>query len=742
MKHPPSMSYNQSVDNLSSFESACEYLFIHNTSPGNIFHLLFTQKKNYSSEKKFGIFVNLLSQGVDLEFELTQNKNLASELAEYFDVDDDGKSRYFENNIAKKLAKFKHELQRIPRIEKLPNLKEIYLKSLTDLNRISMSYHHQTKDFHLDLVFNNEYSSKITQEEFISLEFNDEIENILNFMGFLNYLKDSKFIDFIYNRMEEHCEKHDKLLLNEEEQIYNSVNGLIDKLSPIFDLSINKESHLKKIQLINSENERQYLLKRNLFLTEIKRIMEINLRTQEENKVAKIKEEAQAKKQLAKQIKKQSRRELKEVKEIVENIVLNAFQQITDKAKQEADEKAKKELEEELRKKAEIKTKKLQIKEERRRLRELEIIKQQNAKEIKERIIEKSSTNFEKFQLFFNYLRNKKWLEIGEIGLFGSRVYRCVITETCPQITVLENPQTDFDFYCVPKESNSSGIFRLCHDESASRENFKEILEEFNSQNYHFQIYLKDEKHEDNRDEFGKKSVNLKKGSSLNFKLIALFQGEEIDQEKEDLEEIACKKKIAKIEIEFDLNFYTQDSILTNLQWQYNLERVILVQKIDQSWDLVINSSNCELSDKESSFEEFIINAKEREIDQFLMQPNPQAHGYLHRILNKNGAIKYFPEEIANVVQGILLANDFIKENLKKELLTYKKIVEEKSLELGESEIINEKYKKAKFILDEVSKNKIFKEDKDLQEILKSNPKTTPCEVRVDTTKIENEKSL
>jgi hypothetical protein len=42
------------------------------------------------------------------------------------------------------------------------------------------------------------------------------------------------------------------------------------------------------------------------------------------------------------------------------------------------------------------------------------------ALQIKDRILEKTSTNFKKFQSFFEFLREKNWLDIGEIGLFGS----------------------------------------------------------------------------------------------------------------------------------------------------------------------------------------------------------------------------------------------------------------------------------------------------------------------------------
>jgi len=55
-------------------------------------------------------------------------------------------------------------------------------------------------------------------------------------------------------------------------------------------------------------------------------------------------------------------------------------------------------------------------------------------------------------------------------------------------------------------------------------------------------------------------------------------------------------EKIIKEKIDFDFNFYTQQSALQKLQWQINLERLMLTRGLDRVTDLRLNQSNCESS--------------------------------------------------------------------------------------------------------------------------------------------------
>jgi hypothetical protein len=341
----------------------------------------------------------------------------------------------------------------------------------------------------------------------------------------------------------------------------------------------------------------------------------------------------------------------------------------------------------------------------------------EKAEGIKDRILEKTSANFEKFQSFFDFLREKSWLDIGEIGLFGSRVYKEVINETCPSLKMPENSQADFDFFCIPDKEKSRGIFALCHQESASKENFQEIIEEFNAKNPNLQIsFLED------RD--GKKSVNFNRlKKSLNFKLVATFFEDEVGEEKAE--------QTVKEKIEFDLNFYTQQSMLENLQWQFNIERVMLSQVSDGSVRLKINQSNCNPSQEKMTIEKFITEAQNSEQQDFLFEANPQARGFLNRIINAKGIYKYLDEETLDAIKIKLLTNTEIKENLKNELLNYKNLADRDVSEPRNSSEIQEKIEQAKLIIEKVKADKIFKEDKDFQEILQRSPKTTPTQASV-----------
>ena len=71
MKDPPTKLYQELKDNsFKSFDDACDYLFFQTSSPKNIFHLLFKFKKNNSMEKNFKTFIDLISQGADINKEL------------------------------------------------------------------------------------------------------------------------------------------------------------------------------------------------------------------------------------------------------------------------------------------------------------------------------------------------------------------------------------------------------------------------------------------------------------------------------------------------------------------------------------------------------------------------------------------------------------------------------------------------------------------------------------------------
>ena len=775
MKFSPSLLYQESREAKSeSFDDACDRLFFENVSPDNIFHLLFKNKKNNSFEKKFEIFIDLLAQGADLNKELAENKNLKSELIDFFELEnDDEATKYFENKLLFKLKEFKSQLHLLPSLEKIPHSKILYIKSINYLQKIASFYENQLKDSVPNLLSAEKFFSKITQEDFFSKKQPEEIEHILNFMGFLNYLKDSKFIDLIYEKSEQYMKIHDAEMLEEEKEIYSSINILIETLPDCFELYKNQQIHYAKIEEIKDANSVQFFTLRNKFLTSVKAIIEDQISKQEEKKETKKKDDRLKKLEEKERIKIEEKKELERerlkgekkaeklrkkeeqriLKERQEELKKEALEKIIKEneeiAKKTAEENERKEVEarakkeeKERRRQAFLEAEKLRqelaektiIEEEKLRkelaenakrqaeaqVKQQEIekqIKQQQVEEIKDRILEKTSANFEKFQSFFEFLREKSWLDIGVIGLFGSRVYKEVIHETYPSLEIPKNPQADFDFFCISGGASSSGIFKLCHEESGSKENFRGVIEEFNAKNPNLQISFLEE-------ENGKKSVNFNRHKkSLNFKLVATFFEDEIDGVK--------TKKTVKEKVEFDLNFYTQQSMLENLQWQFNLERVMLSQVSDGSVQLKINQSNCDPSQEKMTIEKFITEAQNSKQQDFLFEANPQARGFLNRIINKKGVYKYLDEEALNALKSGLLEDEHIKENLKNELLFYKKIVDKKTSELLESKIVDEKFTQAKFIVDEIAKDKIFKEDKDFKEILRSIPRGAPTRANV-----------
>ena len=682
MKFSPSLLYQQSREAKSeSFDEACDKLFFENVSPDNIFHLLFKNKKNNSLEKKFEIFIDLITQGADLSKELVENKNLKSELINFFELESDSEAtKYFENRLLFKLKEFKSQLKLIPGLEKIPHSKNLYIKSINYLQKIASFYENQLKDSDADLLCAEKFFSKITQEDFFSKKQPGEIENILNFMGFLNYLKESKFIDFIYEKSEQYMKIRDAEMLAEEKEIYNSVNILIETLPDCFDLFKNQQVHYAKIEEIKNENSLQFFNLRNKFLTSIKTLIEDQISKREAEKEIKKKDDHLKKLEEKERIKIEEKKELEREKLKGERKAeknrkkeeQKILKQRQDELKKEELEKIKREKEEMAEKlaqeKAEIEAKKIADKDKRReeflvkkqaeekaRMEDEEKLKieQENARieaeeklkieqenaRIEAEVVEKLITeisktiqdDFEKFNQLFDFLNHSEmWVKPSEIGFYGSRVYGPFVENIFPN-TKSENrdlSKTDYDFFCI-----ADGVFVCCHDELTAKENFEKLFEEFNQKNPNFQIHFKDT--------LGKTSLNFNKfKKSLNFKLLA---------------RIDCE------EFEFDLNFYSTESRSQNLQWQLNPERIMFC-KIDDKYEFVINQNDADKTPKIKILDFFQRMKKE---ENFVLDSNSEAVGFLNRIINLRGIYK-FPDE-ANLIK--------IKDNLVKK--SYKKLTEE-----------------------------------------------------------------
>ncbi len=329
---------------------------------------------------------------------------------------------------------------------------------------------------------------------------------------------------------------------------------------------------------------------------------------------------------------------------------------------------------------------------------------------VKDRVLEKITTNFKKFQSFFDFLREKKYLDIGEIGHFGSRVYKQVIHEFSPEKHFLDDRQADFDFFCIPSFRNPRGIFVIYPDEMAAKINFQELINEFNEKNPFTQISLANE-------ESGKKSVNHGgKTDSLNFKLVATFFDEKSSDGKAE--------KIIKKEIEFDLNFYTQQSILQNLQWQLNLERVMVIQDVDGNFELRLNQSNCYES-KFISIDEFLVKIQECERQNFLHEINPQAKGFLNRIINKKGIYKYLNDEEIEKIKSNLVEE--FSEKIIEELNHYKKFI---SMQINEADEVGKLKKiESELIIKAVEEDPIF------SKLITKSPSLTPSALVVEVAK-------
>jgi hypothetical protein len=157
----------------------------------------------------------------------------------------------------------------------------------------------------------------------------------------------------------------------------------------------------------------------------------------------------------------------------------------------------------------------------------------------------------------------------------------------------------------------------------------------------------------------------------------------------------------------------------------------LLSQVSDGSFQLKINQSNCDPSQEKMTVEKFITEAQNSEQQDFLFEANPQARGFLNRIINAKGIYKYLDEETLDAIKIKLLTNTEIKENLKNELLNYKNLADRDVSEPRNSSEIQEKIEQAKLIIEKVKADKIFKEDKDFQEILQRSPKNTPTQASV-----------
>jgi hypothetical protein len=170
------------------------------------------------------------------------------------------------------------------------------------------------------------------------------------------------------------------------------------------------------------------------------------------------------------------------------------------------------------------------------------------------------------------------------------------------------------------------------------------------------------------------------------------------------------------------------------LQWQFNIERVMLSQVSDGSFQLKINQSNCDPSKEKMTIEKFITEAQNSEHQDFLFEANPQARGFLNRIINAKGIYKYLDEETLDAFKIKLLNDPAILENLKEELSFYKDILDRNNdSEAKKPSDFKEKIALAKLIIEGIKEDKIFKDVDDFKRILESEPKTAPTNAEIDS---------
>lgn len=288
---------------------------------------------------------------------------------------------------------------------------------------------------------------------------------------------------------------------------------------------------------------------------------------------------------------------------------------------------------------------------------------------IETKIISEAGKNFDKFTPFFDFLRQKAWVGLSEVGLYGSRSYREFIKQSNPDIDLEPASQSDYDFFCI-----SDQIFSLIPSKTAAEENFRGILEEFNEKNPDYQISF--------AEEISENSINFsKQKKSLNYKLKATINGEQFD---------------------FDLNFYSSASFSENMQWQLNFERMMIVQQNDHTTKLKINNNGCE-EDKSQDVHDFLYDSQTCEnLFQFLFYPNIIAKGFLHRLYNDKGIYKYLNDEDLNSVKQFLLKNEKSREKLIEEYKSYKEMA-------GIKDCKNEKVEEANLILQKIDADPVFK---------------------------------
>ncbi len=692
MKFCPSLLYQESkVAKFESFDDACNQLFFESTSPHNIFHLLLINKKNNSFEKKFEIFIDLLSQGADLNKELKENKNLKSKLINFFELEsDDEETKYFENKLLFKLKEFKIQLRLIPALGGIPNSRNLYIKSISYLQKIASFYEKQFIDSTPDLSCVKKFYYKITEMDFFSKKQPEEIEYILNFMGFLTYLNESKFIDFVYKKFEKYMKRSGSEMLQEEKNIYNSINILIETLPDYFELRKNQKIHYAQIEEIKNENSLQYLVLRKKFLMSVKAIIEDQISKREEDTKKKdthskkLKEKGKDLKKERTEVKKIQKKEeqriLKErereakkealekiIKENEELVKKTAEEKASLEAKKKADKArrteefhAKKQAEDKARIEAEERLKieqenarieaeeRLKIEQENARIEAEERLKieQENAR-IEAEEISKLVTNiskriqndFEIFDPLFDFLNHSEmWVKPSEIGFYGSRVYGPFVENIFPQsqLKSQDSSSTDYDFFCI-----ADGVFACCYNELIAKENFEKLFEKFNQKNPNFQI--------DFKATLGKTNVNLNKfKKSLNFKLVATIDGKDHD---------------------FDLNFYSTESKSQNLQWQINPERITLC-KIEDQYQFVINQNYGYQRSEITIFEFF----QKMKVDKdYILGLNEEAFGFLNRIIKKRGIYKFYDQENIDKIKQKLMEE--FPEKLVEELDRYKKFL-------------------------------------------------------------------
>jgi hypothetical protein len=690
------------------------------SSPPNIFVTLFRDAKTDTKAKKFELFIDLISNGADFNKELSEDKSMIDKLADFLKIEsDDEEINYVRNNpLLQNLNRFKKRLVSMPKWDDesstSPSSRILYMQSINFLQSIASFYEKQLPASAFNISQIEQFFPKTSHSQFFSKNPPDKIENILNFLGFLIYLKDSKFMSFLHEKFEKSFLNFSKITTTKEElDLKDSLNNLILKLPKDFEISIDQQQHNIKI-----EDHNRKLLEFNALLKSTLKDIEEKLTKQEsKNKRLQEAKKDERKKEEERRIKLEEKEKRKAEERAKKDAEKNARKQAEENAQREAEDKMRKEAEENIRKDNEKKLNREVEKSAKRKQRQEAFKESQELKENIEKISEQPQADFKKFQSFFDFLRQKTWLNIGEVGLFGSRVYKEIIKQSGSCEAISDKSEADLDFFCIPKDEKSRGIFTTSPNEVSARINLASLLEEFNATNPNLQIsFLKEEN--------GKKSVNHgRKIDSLNFKLVANFLEDKIDGEKTE--------KIVKEQIEFDLNFYTQQSISQNLQWQLNLERVLLHQDADGNFQLKINQSNCDSSQEEMTIKKFISSTRDQEQKVFLYEANPQASGFLNRILTKKGVYKYLDEETLDAIKIKLLNNPAILENLKKELQFHKDILDRHEIESQNPSDNNKKIAQAKLILDGIREDKIFKDVDDFKEILKSEPNTSLAQARV-----------